>query len=652
MSRSENAQHERAFISYARQDFEDAKRLYDALRTRTDLKPWLDKQDLLGGQNWDLEIREAIKNSRYFIALFSSTSVSKTGYVQKEFRRAIDTFDEFPEGEIFAIPVRLDDCEIPYERFKKIERVDLFPDWDEGIKRLLRTFQGHFHVEKSLSDYMGKHRKPVSTLIEIMAKELLRKVDKLDAEDDIDLDRNLFDTWYRSCFDDAYVYCGTDISIPSKFVDRLKAIFEEHIKLQEKHKKNTSRILIVDEVDIVYDFQVNYSKFVDCCSKHKDNNISLYQVDTLTAIDCAKDNNLPANAIEIGIWGDKYAIQCNPSNGKRKSFSFGYMDSGQNCYSRCVSCYDSLMRSSKKINVYQSKNAEGQEVTKLIFVPTDSSQPQTGYEWRKPIKTALDDPKLVPIWRDFVNCEKRLKETGRFLSEILESNNCVKILDARPGVGCETVYLADQGQYRVTANESSRELKEIAQKRALKKLIPKNRIRWTSYDWRVMAFEFSMREFDAVLVLGNFISLIYEDNDRTRCLDQFFKILKPGGVLIIDLRNYGKISANSSAVGANAEQFYKSYKGDFIYCGDQVKGWPYKINGNTVTFRYARNTGSECAELLLYMLQRDDLLRLLADEGFINIQEYSDFKSGFSKDADFFIYVAKKPLSSEIDSKE
>lgn len=47
---------------------------------------------------------------------------------------------EFVEGKIFAIPVRLDDCEIPYEKFKRLHRVDLFPDWSQGIKKLLRTF--------------------------------------------------------------------------------------------------------------------------------------------------------------------------------------------------------------------------------------------------------------------------------------------------------------------------------------------------------------------------------------------------------------------------------------------------------------------------------------------------------------------------------
>ena len=135
---SPSDQTKRVFISYARQDSDAALRLYEDLRTRTHLKLWLDKKDLLPGQNWNLEIRKVIKNSRYFIALFSSTSVQKRGYIQKEFRFALD---KFPEGEIFAIPARLDNCEIPHEKFRNIERVDLFPDWNEGVQRLLRTFE-------------------------------------------------------------------------------------------------------------------------------------------------------------------------------------------------------------------------------------------------------------------------------------------------------------------------------------------------------------------------------------------------------------------------------------------------------------------------------------------------------------------------------
>ena len=142
-SNNEKLRNNRVFICHAKEDLGAASRLYNDLKSHTNLTLWLDKDDLLPGQNWKIEIKKAIKNSRYFIVLFSSISVRKKGYMQKEVKFALDVFDEFPEGEIFAIPVRLDDCQIAYEKFKDIERVDMFPDWNEGLQRLLRTFKEH-----------------------------------------------------------------------------------------------------------------------------------------------------------------------------------------------------------------------------------------------------------------------------------------------------------------------------------------------------------------------------------------------------------------------------------------------------------------------------------------------------------------------------
>lgn len=128
------------FISYAREDTEAAKRLHKDLKD-AGLTPWLDKESLIAGQNWKIAISKAIKKSRYFIPIFSSISVAKRGYVQKEFKYALDVFDEFPESETFVIPVRLDSCEIPYQKLRDIEYVDLFPDWNEGLQRILQAMK-------------------------------------------------------------------------------------------------------------------------------------------------------------------------------------------------------------------------------------------------------------------------------------------------------------------------------------------------------------------------------------------------------------------------------------------------------------------------------------------------------------------------------
>lgn len=57
------------------------------------------------------------------IVFLSTTSVSKEGYIQKELRYALDIALEKPEGTIFIIPVRLDDCVIP-RKIKDLQYID------------------------------------------------------------------------------------------------------------------------------------------------------------------------------------------------------------------------------------------------------------------------------------------------------------------------------------------------------------------------------------------------------------------------------------------------------------------------------------------------------------------------------------------------
>jgi hypothetical protein len=76
-------------------------------------KPWLDEIDLLPGQNWQVEIPKAIRESDIFVACLSRLSVSKQGYVQREFRAALNVYAEKPPGSIYLIPLKLDNCEVP-----------------------------------------------------------------------------------------------------------------------------------------------------------------------------------------------------------------------------------------------------------------------------------------------------------------------------------------------------------------------------------------------------------------------------------------------------------------------------------------------------------------------------------------------------------
>src|SRR5256885_15297713 len=130
---------ELVFLSYAREDGESALKLYNEL-VEAGINVWFDQESLAPGAKWKLAIRSAIRQSRYFIALMSSRSVSKRGFIQNELRQAIDVLDEFPEGETYLIPVRLDACEAPLDRLNDFQWVDLFPEWQKGANKLLRFF--------------------------------------------------------------------------------------------------------------------------------------------------------------------------------------------------------------------------------------------------------------------------------------------------------------------------------------------------------------------------------------------------------------------------------------------------------------------------------------------------------------------------------
>jgi len=125
----------KVFLSYAREDLKIAKKIYNDL-ARKGINVWLDENALIPGQNWHYEITQAIKGSNYFLALLSSNSVSKVGYVQKELKMALDILDNYPQDKIFIIPVRVDDCEPVDEKLGALHWADLSVDYEAGIQKI------------------------------------------------------------------------------------------------------------------------------------------------------------------------------------------------------------------------------------------------------------------------------------------------------------------------------------------------------------------------------------------------------------------------------------------------------------------------------------------------------------------------------------
>lgn len=128
------------FVAYAAEDAAVAERVCEELE-RAGFAAWMDRRRLLPGQDWRRAIEGAIETADYFVACFSSISVKKRGNFQREVRLAMECAERAPVGEVFFIPVRLDDCRLPEEIRRRWHYVDLFPSLDEGLKKLVQAIR-------------------------------------------------------------------------------------------------------------------------------------------------------------------------------------------------------------------------------------------------------------------------------------------------------------------------------------------------------------------------------------------------------------------------------------------------------------------------------------------------------------------------------
>jgi len=127
----------RVFLCHSSEDKPAVRSLYNRL-VKLGVDCWLDERKLLAGQHWQREIRRALKDAHVVIICLSSKSVKRKGYMQKELKDALEIAQEYPDGTIYIIPARLDDCLVP-EGLSHLQWVDIYED--KGYNCLLESLQ-------------------------------------------------------------------------------------------------------------------------------------------------------------------------------------------------------------------------------------------------------------------------------------------------------------------------------------------------------------------------------------------------------------------------------------------------------------------------------------------------------------------------------
>jgi uncharacterized protein len=193
------------FISYATEDWPRVSKLADELR-KAGFKPWVDRESLLGGQDWMYSIRKAIRESDFVLICLSTYAVSRGGFVQQELKLALDTWEMMPPDEVYLIPVLLEPCDVP-DLLRRFHWVELFAPG--GWERLLRALR---------SGTEQRHRASFESVLQANSlKEIADVADRLEGTVDVPSDqRRLWRTAVQK-FDKASAAVGQYLSLHSEY---------------------------------------------------------------------------------------------------------------------------------------------------------------------------------------------------------------------------------------------------------------------------------------------------------------------------------------------------------------------------------------------------------------------------------------------------
>lgn len=214
------------------------------------------------------------------------------------------------------------------------------------------------------------------------------------------------------------------------------------------------------------------------------------------------------------------------------------------------------------------------------------------------------DGKAARVWEAYIGRrQKRTDQYRQWIVDLLKTNGCRTVLDAACGTGVDSMMLVSEGFNVVSTDASDKMLKYALKERWSRRKEPAfdqwiiEEANWVTLvddvahicD-RLPSQSLSDRRFDAVICLGNsFAHLPDFDGSLSnirRALSNFVELVRPGGILVIDHRNYDEI-IRSGAVPAN-NVYYNSTQIQNIKCSTLM------VNGkaNMVTMDYYMDSSS------------------------------------------------------------
>jgi len=270
------------------------------------------------------------------------------------------------------------------------------------------------------------------------------------------------------------------------------------------------------------------------------------------------------------------------------------------------------------------------------------------------ITDQYSDGKAAKVWQLYIGDQSsRTQNYKKFLVNIMREKRVRNVLDAACGTGVDSVMLLEEG-FKMTSSDASDKMLKGAHKTRWERRKEPMFDSWVieEANWLTLQDDIASPPggFDAVICMGNSFAHLPDFHgdrrDHKKCFENFRDAVKPGGLFIIDHRNYDYILANGKAPSNNIyynSSHIKDIKTSVLYVNNQP---------NLITLDYFMNVDEKYEDsnqfrLSYYPHTLDNFSGMIRDTFGTRAKHtvYADFKPlAQCPDPSFYIHVVEKPI--------
>ncbi|HST68058.1 MAG TPA: class I SAM-dependent methyltransferase [Solirubrobacterales bacterium] len=499
----------------------------------------------------------------------------------------------------------------------------------------------------------GPDLAPNRTFLTENLQQMSDQFDELQSEGAV-LPRYLVARWVQWCFETAttHQYVGTDSHVPSQYRDIYAEYLTAHKGFIKRQPRSSSKRVMITFPDrlradralhpadnrVFFEWHKKKRKVKLADGKEVETKpVHLYQLDPHSNRLLLEETDEDLKELldtDIGFWKGNFVLLFNPVkdaidpvDGSPTHIRLRLRYKGEDLYKKCERYAMLLEEKAKPLN---------------SELPIYSSQ-------------------LSENWKRFAAPELRVKQTIPLITGVIDRMNVdtqsVRIFDAAAGVGFEAIALLRDG-YLVQLNEIEGTLRDAARQYAKEHDVVLPEAQFSSIDWLELDREFQAGQFDVVLVLGNSLCHLESDKQLASAIGQFYKLLRKGGALICDERNFDFIREHWEWIQRDPlNNFSFNQREDRVmYLGTHVLGAPFEFNDRVIFEYWDVERGSDgkfrkaatspLGSLSMFPFERGKLQGVLKSAGFRQTDVLCDLKpspeDGMQNDCDFYTYVAWK----------